>query len=163
MNCVTLSFCSKSEFIYVILIILQQCNFASNDKLNCAISSAEFDVEKLHFEAVAAYFVSTSNRKYFLTYRWDKKWVSHFQKDNNFHEIISFATNIYKIWIFVRQKGLIFFLVIFVKQSISTEHFSTVTKLRNICIQVLYIVQCTFHVWYERFEAYSLNCVIQIQ
>jgi hypothetical protein len=37
--------------------------------------------KKLHFEAVAAYFVSTSKRKDFLTYSWDKKLVSHFQND----------------------------------------------------------------------------------
>jgi len=77
MNSVTLAYvlsvCSKIEFIYVILIILQQCNFASNDKLNCAISSAEFDVEKLHFEAVAAYFVSTSRRKKFSRMNEAKK------------------------------------------------------------------------------------------
>jgi len=160
MNSVTLayvlSFCSKIEFIYVILIILQQCNFASNDKLNCAISSAEFDVEKLHFEAEAAYFVSKSKRKDFLTYRWDKKYIRIFV------EFISFATNINKnMDIFVCQIGLIFFLVIWTNSWNNIYiHF-----ISDKSSKYLYTggVHCTFHVWYERFEAYSLNCVIQIQ
>jgi hypothetical protein len=47
----------------------------------------------------------------------------------------------------------------FVKQSISTLQYCGKFS------KYLYTggVHCTFHVWYERFEAYSLNCVIQIQ
>ena len=145
MNSVTLayvlSFCSKIEFIYVILIILQQCNFASNDKLNCAISSAEFDVEKLHFEAEAAYFVSKSKRKDFLTYRWDIKYIRIFVELYHLRQILT------KYGYFCMPNRLDFFprnVNKFVKQYLLYIHFRSDKSSKYLYTGGVYIVHSMY-------------------